>query len=245
MSELYIKAENQGGRTVISDCKFTAPLKIAKPFYKDNFTEIMLMTAGAGMLEGDFYNIGIDAGENASLKFTGQSYTKLFKSEKKGSSQSVKINVAENGELLYFPCPIIPFADSIYSAETEVRLEKNSKFAMCDIISYGRAAMNEKFLFKEYRSRTSVYVCGRLVFLDNVRLVSEEIFLAGTGFFENYSHIGMMYAYGYDIAEIPKIPEGEAAVSRALDGVCIRAAANGADDVYNFFVNLFNGGKFA
>lgn len=239
MSSLYIKAENHGGRTVISDCKFTSPLKIAKPFYGDNCTDIMMMTASAGMLEGDFYDIGINVGENASLKFTGQSYTKLFKSDKKGSAQRVSVSVEKGGSLLYFPRPVIPFAESVYSAETEIHLDGSSCFAMCDIISCGRTAMNEKFLFKEYRSRTLAYVDGKLVFLDNVRLVPSEINLSGIGFFENYSHMGMMYAYGYNSPpELSEVSEIEAAVSKASEGFCIRAAANSADTIYKLFSEL-------
>lgn len=240
MSSLYIKAENRGGRTVISDCKFTSPLKIAKPFYGDDRTEIMMMTASAGMLEGDIYDISINVSENASLKFTGQSYTKLFKSDKNGSAQKVGINVEKGGRLLYFPSPMIPFAESAYSAETEIHLDGSSCFAMCDIISCGRTAMNEKFLFKEYRSRTLVYVDGKPVFLDNVRLLPSEINLSGIGFFENYSHIGMVYAYGHNIPDLPKISEFEAAVTKASEGFCIRAAANSADTIYKLFSELLD-----
>lgn len=241
MSSLYIKAENHGGRTVISDCKFTSPLKIAKPFYGDNCTEVMIMTASAGMLEGDIYDIGINVGENASLKFMGQSYTKLFKSDKNGSAQKVSINVENGGRLLYFPRPVIPFAESVYSAETEIHLDGNSRFAMCDIISCGRTAMDERFLFKSYRSRTLVYVDEKLVFLDNMRLVPSEINLFGIGFFENYSHIGMMYAYGYNsLPELSEVSKIEAAVSKASEGFCIRAAANSADTIYKLFSELFD-----
>lgn len=240
MSELYIKAEKSNGRTVISDYRFTSPIKIAKPFYREDHTEIMMMAAAAGMLEGDFYNISIDVGENSSLTFTGQSYTKLFKSERTGSAQHIKINVEEGGTLMYFPRPVIPFAGSIYNAETEIYLNGCAGFAMCDIISCGRAAMNEKFLFESYRSRTSVYVDGKLSFLDNIRLAPSEMPLAGTGFFEGYSHMGMMYIYGYDITDISKIPEAETAISKALNGVCIRAEANNADTLYtNFYEAAF------
>ncbi len=241
MSRLYIKAKNSGGRTVISECDFTSPLKIAKPFYRDDCTEVMMMTASAGMLEGDLYNIGIDISENASLKFTGQSYTKLFKSDKTGSAQIVCINVERGGQLFYFPRPVIPFAGSVYSSETEIHLDAGSRFAMCDIISSGRTAMNERFLFIEYRSRTSVYVDGKLVFLDNLRLAPSEINLSGIGFFENYSHMGMMYTYGHGEPFIPESAGIETAISKANEGFCIRAAADSADTVYKLFSELLIG----
>lgn len=241
MSGLYIRAENRGGRTVISDSRFTAPIKIAKPFYRSGHTEIMMMTASAGILEGDRYDIEITAGENAALKFTGQSYTKIFKAEICGASQRISISAEEGAKLLYMPCPVIPFGQSVFRSQTEIHLAENSRFAMCDIISCGRAAMNECFKFGSYRSRTAVYIGGKLKFLDNVRLVPEEAELSGIGFFENRTHMGMIYAYGFDIGEMPEFKGIEAAVTKAEAGVCIRAAADSADDIVHFAENVLYG----
>lgn len=196
MSRLYICAENKGGRTVMTDSYFSSPVKIAKPFYRADHTEIMMMTASAGMLDGDFYDIEIIVKDGASLKFTGQSFTKIFKSgEKGGAAQRVKITVENGGRLMYFPQPVIPFAESVFDVRTEVFLGSKAGFVLQDIFSCGRAAMNEYFAFKSYRSRTAVHIDGRLAFLDNVRLVPGEADLSGTGFFEGYTHSGMMYAY--------------------------------------------------
>ena len=71
MSRLFIRAENKNGKTVISDCEFISPIKIAKPFYHKNFTEIIMMTASAGMLDGDIYDIEIKVCSGAKLKSTG------------------------------------------------------------------------------------------------------------------------------------------------------------------------------
>lgn len=233
MSELYLRAEKRGERTVISDSRFTAPIKIAKPFYCADHTEVMMMTASAGILEGDFYDIGITVGENAALKFTGQSYTKLFRAESVGASQQISITAEGGAQLMYMPCPIIPFGQSVFSSRTDIHLAEDSRFAMCDIISCGRAAMNESFKFDSYRSRTAVYVGGRLKFLDNVRLVPEEAELSGIGFFEHHTHMGMIYVYGFDPGALPEL-DGEAAATSAEAGICIRAAADSADDIVRF-----------
>ncbi|MGN0552357.1 MAG: urease accessory protein UreD, partial [Oscillospiraceae bacterium] len=199
MSELHLRAENNGVRTVISDSRFTSPIKIAKPFYRDDHTEVMMMTASAGILEGDRYDIGISAGKNTALKFTGQSYTKIFKAENSGASQRIDISAEEGAKLIYMPCPVIPFGQSVFSSQTEIHLADNSRFAMCDIISCGRAAMNESFKFSSYRSRTAVHIGGKLKFLDNVRLVPQEAEISGIGFFEKHTHMGMIYVYGFDV----------------------------------------------
>lgn len=234
MSQLYLQTANQNGRTVIVDSFFTSPIKIAKPFYRDHYTEVMMMTASAGILEGDFYDIELKITENSSLKFTAQSYTKIFKSEKSGASQRIKIDVSDGGELVYLPCPVIPFAGSVFDSSAEIRLSKGAKFAMCDVVSCGRAAMNEKFMFTEYRSRTAVSVDGRLKFLDNIRLAPHEAELAGIGFFEGYTHQGMIYLYGYEQVSLPSSDCVEAALTQAAAGICVRMAGNSGEDISNF-----------
>lgn len=234
MSILKLTAENRNGRTVISQSEFTAPLKIAVPFYRDGCTEVMMMAASAGILDGDEYDIEITVKENASLKFTAQSYSKIFKADRTGAKQRVRITVESGGSLIYMPCPAIPFADSIFDSRTEIRLKSDCTFAMTDILACGRSAMKERFAFKSWRSRTAVYCDDRLCFLDNQRLVPSETELSGIGFFEGRSHTGMLYIYGKE----PNITENnriEAAVTNACKGVCIRAAADSADEIWRCF----------
>ena len=237
MSILRLTAEYRNGRTVIADTEFTAPLKIASPFYRDGCTEVMMMAASAGILDGDRYDIGITVKKNAHLRFTAQSYSKIFKAENTGAFQRVKINVESGGSLVYMPCPVIPFGESIFDTRTEVRLDKDSEFVMTDILSCGRTAMKERFEFTHYRSRTAVYAADRLCFLDNQRLVPGEKNLSGTGFFEKRSHIGMMYVYGRQ-PDIPECERIEAASTSAAEGICIRAAADSADEIWRYFRDI-------
>ncbi|MGN1423348.1 MAG: urease accessory protein UreD [Oscillospiraceae bacterium] len=234
VSRLYICAENKGGRTIISDSFFSAPIKIAKPFYRTDHTEIMMMTASAGMLDGDFYDIEIIVKKGASLKFTGQSFTKVFKSgEKNGAVQRVKITVESGGRLFYCPPPVIPFADSIFDSRTEVFLEDKASFIMQDIFSCGRTAMGEAFGFTSFRSRTAVHINGRLSFLDNVKLIPSETDLAGTGFFEGHTHSGMMYAYNVRTNDCISCTD-------AHIGKVFRMLSNSAQDISDSFVSVLN-----
>lgn len=242
MSILKITAEYKNGRTVITNSEFTAPLKIALPFYRKGFTELMMMAASAGILEGDVYDIELTVRENAFLKFTGQSYTKVFKGDKLGAKQNVKITVEKGGTLIYAPCPVIPFGGSIFDSRTDVYLHKDSRFAMTDILASGRAAMNEELAFKSFRSRTAVHIDGRLSYLDNRRLVPDEIPLGGIGFFEGCTHTASAYFYGADKQALEDTlsgySSGEAALSNAAAGISLRAAGNGADPIHKLFENM-------
>ena len=242
MSVLNITAEYKNGRTVITHSEFTAPIKIAAPFYRKDHTEIMMMTASAGILDGDSYDINITVRENAALRFTGQSYTKIFRADKSGATQNVTINVEKGGTLIYAPCPVIPFGGSIFDGSTNVYLHPESRFAMTDILASGRIAMDEEFAFTSYRSRTAVYIDGRLKYLDNRSLAPENTALDSIGFFEGYTHTGSAYFYGADRsaldAMLPEYTSGEAAVSAAAAGISVRAAGSGADDMYRLFENM-------
>lgn len=238
MSILKLTAEYRNGRTVISDCEFTAPLKVSQPFYRNGYTEVMMMTASAGLLDGDYYDIEITVRKNARLKFTGQSYTKAFKANEKGAYQRVRITVEKGSVFFYEPYPVIPFAGSIFSSNTEIYLDSGCKYAMTDILSSGRAAMNERLEFKHLRTRTAIYIDGKMKFLDNQRLTPNSADLSGTGFFEGYSHTGFLYAYGLSGIKLCEYGDTESAVSCAAEGECIRTFSNSADNICKMYKNI-------
>lgn len=238
MSELYIKTEYDGKRTIMTDSYFTSPCKVAKPFIYDDHTEIMVMMASAGMLEGDIYDHRYEICDESRLKITGQSYTKIFKCEKTGVEQNVKITLGENAMLYYCPCPVIPFGGSIFSSKTEFHIKKTSVLMFCDIFACGRAAMGESFLFTSYLAKNRVYIDGVPVFSDFTRLIPKEADLSGIGFFEGYSHTGLIYIYGSDIGELPETAGLEAAMTHASAGICVKVLGNSADEIVRFFKNI-------
>ena len=79
LSELSVSMAYKNGKTVMSDCFFTSPFKIAKPFYRDNgYTEIMVMCASPGILAGDKYNLQFDLSDGTKTIISEQSYRKIY-----------------------------------------------------------------------------------------------------------------------------------------------------------------------
>ena len=242
MSKLYITAKAYGSKTIITDCSFTNPLKVARPIYHDNFTEVIQMTASAGLLEGDKQDIKIDVGENAHLRFTSQSYTKIFKAGEYGAIQNVSINVHPRGYLMYLPCPVIPFAGSKCKCTTEIYLGKGSHFFCWDILSCGRGGMGERFAWNSYCTRMTVYLDSQPVFLDMQRYIPHIYSPAGIGFFEGSSHIGTAYIYGEDDISIPE--NCNISKTKALEGTCVRCMGNSAEEILGYFRQIkSNGGN--
>lgn len=234
MSKLYIETQVVNGRTVLSDCYFTAPFKITNPFYNGNAAEIMIMMASAGILAGDSLSIELNIGAGSNVRITGQSYTKLFKMENSSAEQNVRITVGENACLHYMPCPVIPFKGSNFTATTDVKLCPNSKFIMQDILSCGRTAMNESFEFESYHSRIMVHEDNKLVFADNTRLVPDEFNLSAFGFFEGRTHIASAYFYGYDGLELSEDNNIDMGVTSAKRGSLLRLAGFSSDELVKY-----------
>jgi len=238
LSELSISAVFQNGKTVMSDCFFTSPFKVAKPFYRDNgYTEIMVMCASPGILAGDCYDVRIDLADNTKTIISEQSYRKLYNTGDGFSRQNTQIRVGENAALCYVPYPIIPFAGSRFQSRMDINLRPSSKLIFGEIFTCGRDGMGERFAFSEFLSRTAISVDGKPVFLDSSRLASGADF-SGPGFFEGYSCQGVFFLYGFDEAALPECEGIEAAVSKSSAGFTIRALGNCANNLYQFFQKI-------
>jgi len=247
LSELSVSTVCQNGKTVLSDCFFTSPFKIAKPFSRDNgYTEIMVMCASPGVLAGDRYNTRFNLADNTKTIISEQSYKKLFNTGDGFSQQNTRIQTGENAALFYMPYPVIPFAGSRFRSRTDIFLRASSKLIFGEIVTCGRDGMGERFAFSEFSSRTAVYIDNKPVFLDNSRLFGCgaakgssaakdcEADFSGLGFFEGYSCQGVFFLYGFDDVFLPECEGIEAAVSRSSAGFTVRALGDSANNMYRF-----------
>jgi len=251
LSELSISTIYQNGKTLISDCFFTSPFKVAKPFYRDNgYTEIMVMCASPGILAGDKYDINLDLAANTKTIISEQSYRKLYNTGDGFSQQNTQIQIGENAALHYVPYPVIPFAGSRFRSRTDINLRFSSKLIFGEIFTCGRDGMGERFAFSEFSSRTIVSVDDKPVFLDNIRLLNDGTAkgsgadFSGTGFFEGYSCQGVFFLYGFDknftAISLPQCDGIEAAVSKSTAGFTVRVLADSANKLYRFSKSLFS-----
>ena len=219
----------------MSDCFFTSPFKVAKPFYRDNgYTEIMVMCASPGILAGDKYDIRLDLSDDTKTIISEQSYRKLYNTGDCLSQQNTRIRAGENAMLYYVPYPVIPFAGSRFYSRTDIDLCSSSRLIFGEIFTCGRDGMGERFAFSEFSSRTAVSVDGKPVFLDNSRLAGGEADFSGLGFFEGYSCQGVFFLYGFDDVSLLENTEIQCAVSKASAGYTVRALAGSANSLYRF-----------
>ena len=202
-SLLNLEACKKNGQTYVEDLYFTAPLKVMRPFIKDDGgIKIMLLSASAALMAGDEQEINILVNDGADLEFVSQSYEKIHKMDEGCAVKNTVINIGKNAKLKYTPLPVIPFAGSAYKGKTKVYLEdETSKFFMTDIISCGRAVNEERFEYKYYYSLIEIYKAGLPVYRDNARYMPDIFDMEGTGMFEKYSHLANILIFNYRISD--------------------------------------------
>jgi urease accessory protein len=198
-SELYIKAKNINGITCLEDYYFTAPFKIAKPFWdeKKGVMNIIIMSSSAGIMEGDCYRTRLELSADARVALQGQSYTKIHRMQEGRASQFNQFFLAAGAFLEYAQKPVIPYAGSNFQSASECFLNSGSAFLYSEVFACGRVKSGERFEFKEYRNCNKVYYQGDLIFLDHQALEPGCQTLEGIGFFEGYTHQATL-AFFYD-----------------------------------------------
>lgn len=239
---LMVRTGLRDGRTELLDSAFTAPYKIAKPFYDGDTMRLMVMGATPGLLDGDALSWRVEAGAGSRVEMTGQSYTKVFRSGGTGATQQIRLKVGAGARLFYLPQPVIPFAGSVFRSTCQADLAPDAAFVYLDAVSAGRTGMGERFQMERFCTRTEVRVAGRPVFLDNAWLWPGRFPVAGMGFCEGHSHQGMLYVRvpGADIPGAARAASEQAAgavemgVSAAVDGYAVRLLADSGQAIERF-----------
>ncbi len=231
-SELRLVALRRGEKTVLTDVAATMPFHVMHPFEVPTAelvgaagagadgtasvlapcaAEVMVMSASAGIMAGDLQRIDVAVGEGAVLRVTSQAFEKIHRMEEgRSASCATRLVVANGGYLDYSPQPIIPFADSAFSATTEAELTgPDARFVYQEILSCGRAARGERFGYRSFTNHVRVDVAGRPVYLDNVVFDPATMPMEDLGLYEGFSHLGNLVLINCQV--------GEAAFTAARD----------------------------
>jgi urease accessory protein len=161
--------EQVGGRTVVTRCHATSPLKILHPKYAGNSVWVCSSSHGGGLLSGDKVDIAIHVGAQARAVLTTQASTKIYRGENE-ARQGLKAKIASDALLAVAPDPIVCYRGSRYSQVQEFDLEPSSHLFVMDWFTSGRTGNGERWLFDSYRSRMLIRCGGTLTFWDATQL---------------------------------------------------------------------------
>ena len=222
-SELRLVAQRRGEKTVLADVAATMPFHVMHPFevpaaelvgaldaaagaadaLAPRAAEVMVMSASAGIMAGDLQRIDVTVGEGAALRVTSQAFEKIHRMEEGlSASRATRLAVANGAYLDYSPQPMIPFAESSFSATTEVQLAgPDARFVYQEILSCGRAARGERFGYRSFTNHVRVDVAGLPVYLDNVIFDPATMPMEDLGLYEGFSHLGNLVLINCQVGE--------------------------------------------
>ena len=194
ISKVKIRTLNKNGRTILDDVYVTSPFKIAHPFYKsDDFIKVIVMSSSAGTMDGDVQEYDITLGDNTKMELTSQSFEKIHTMIDDEATRDCSIYVGKNSFFRYNLLPTIPFKDSAFKSNINIKLEdSSSKLIFMDIINCGRVAYGEKFKYKYYKSYVDVECSNKLIYVDNTNYNPENMDIENFGMYEGYTHFANM-----------------------------------------------------
>jgi len=189
INKLHITAAIKNERTILKDCFFTQPFRVANisEDRKDPRLYLMVMSSSPGLLNEDKYAIDINVETGAELMLQSQAYQRVFKM--KGSARiQQQINVGNNASLYYVPHPVVPHNGSTLLAESEFFMKEGSRLVFADILTCGRKHSGELFQYASFTNRIALHFEDRLIYKDNIVLEPASGNTYGMGQFEGYTH---------------------------------------------------------
>lgn len=202
VSEMFLHTERnqESGETLLADSYVTEPFKITHPFSMEKgWKQIMILSTSAGMMAGDQQNYQMEIGTNSRVEITSQAYEKVCRMKHGYASRQVEITVEKGGILSYQPQPVIPFAGSDFRSRTRIHLKEQAVLIMSDILSTGRAAMGERFVYSNYRNLVELYKSQGensqeiLSYRDNTwyrpRNTGGDMDMSGFGMYERHDYL--------------------------------------------------------
>lgn len=195
---LQLAVEKRGKKTIAEDIYYYGAFKIMSPFYLQNDAQACyyIMNPGGGYVDGDTYRMDIQLSKQAELLLTTQSATKIYKTPNTPVIQEINITLKEGSLLEYLPDPIIGYKDSRYKQNTVVNMEKGSYFIATDIVTPGWDSEGNLFSYNLLDLKTEIYLDGKIVVLDHIRLSPDSQNIMDIGFLEGYTHFGTMIVVG-------------------------------------------------
>ncbi len=187
--KIHIRTTLKGGNSVVEDCFFTAPFKVADIIGSGGHHEkiLMLMNASPGVLDGDAYALDFHVGAGTSLRLVTQSYQRLFRM-RACASQVMQVNMEKGSSFCFIAHPTVPHKLSAFTSRNRINLSTGCTLYWGEVVSSGRNLHGESFSFTRFHSITEICMNGKLIAKENLLMEPARMNLARIGQLEGYTH---------------------------------------------------------
>jgi urease accessory protein len=244
---LRLEQDKSSGKTSVKEQYSRVPLYTQRALYLEealsNMAYMYIISPSGGILQGDRYRMDITLRNHAFAHITTQGATRIYRMERNYATQIINIDVGEDCYFEYIPDQVIPYRDSRFYQESNLRVHDNATLLYSEIITPGRVASGEHFDYDIcYMKAIAKDHRGALKFTDVAMLEPKKRDMKVFGVLSNHDVAGNMY-----IITKNKLQEINASINAALkaisevfsgatilpgnSGVGIRMLGNSASDL--------------
>ena len=244
---LRLEQDKSNGKTSVKEQYSRVPLYTQRALYLEealsNMAYMYIISPSGGILQGDRYRMDITLRNHAFAHITTQGATRIYRMERNYATQIINIDVGEDCYFEYIPDQVIPYRDSRFYQEANLRVHDNATLLYSEIITPGRVASGEHFDYDIcYMKAIAKDHSGGLKFTDVAMLEPKKRDMKMLGVLSNHDVVGNMYiitknklqeiniSVNAALKAIPKIYAG-ATILPSNSGVGIRMLGNTASDV--------------
>jgi urease accessory protein len=217
---LRLEQDKSNGKTSVKDQYSRVPLYTQRALYLEealsNMAYMYIISPSGGMLQGDRYRMDITLRNHALAHITTQGATRLYRMEGNYATQIINIDVGEDCYFEYIPDQVIPYRDSRFYQEANLRVHDNATLLYSEIITPGRVASGEHFDYDIcYMKAIAKDHSGGLKFTDVAMLEPKKRDMKVFGVLSNHDVVGNMYI----ITKNKKLQEINSSINAALKAV--------------------------
>lgn len=146
-ARLRLRFERRQERSILAVMERKAPLLVQRAIYCDEgmpgIPWVFIITNSGGILQGDRYQIRIEAAPGAFGHVTTQAATKIHEMDTNYAAQVQEIVLEAGSYVEYLPDPIIPFRHSRFLNRTRIQIDPTATLLYAETLLAGRKYYRE------------------------------------------------------------------------------------------------------
>lgn len=194
--ELRLRVGVRGARSVAVEQFHSGALRVVRPHYLDPSGQVCYtaINPGGGYLGGDRYTFRLDVDAGASLLFTTQAATKVYRTPTEPARQHTEIRLGPDAVLESLPDQLIVYRDGSYEQTTRAEVDPTATYIAAEVVTPGWAPSGSRFGYHRVALRTEVRRPGSAdaVLVDALVLEPAASELPGLGGLDGHSHLGSL-----------------------------------------------------
>jgi urease accessory protein len=243
---LQLGLRASGGRTVLAERRHEGPLVVQRPFYPEGpACHLYLVHPPGGVAGGDTLSLQVDAGPATHVVLTTPAATKVHRSFGARVGRVTQKLDVRDATLEWLPQETIVFCGAHARLSTRVDLSGRGRFIGWEVLCLGRPACGERFTRGSVHQDFSLWLHGRPLLIDRLRLHGDDPALESSWGFAGEPVLGTLLAYPADpllleTARQACLNAGTAAT--LVDGVLLlRLRAGNGEAVRGEFERIWRG----